>query len=98
MGNNLFTLLGNPHNAGSLQYRVMEMLDTIEDIDVRTYLQTLFRTLLVENEDTINTVAVMLAEKGVRDFHIKQEKVPLIGNIFYLEPNTHLKVVKGKQE
>lgn len=96
MGNNLFTLLGNPHNAGSLQYRVMEMLDTIEDIDVRTFMQTLFRALLVENEDTINTVTKMLNEKGVKDFQIKQEKVPLIGNVFYLEPNTHLKVIKGK--
>lgn len=96
MANNLFTLLGNPHNAGSLQYRVMEMLDEIEDTDVRTYLQTLFRALLVENEDTINTVAVMLNEKGVKDFQVKNENLPLVGRVFYIEPNTHLKVVKGK--
>ena len=96
MANNLFTLLGNPHNAGSLRYRVTEMLDTIEDADVRTFMQTLFRALLVENEDTINTVAEMLNEKGVKDFQIKNENIPLVGNVFYIEPNTHLKVVKGK--
>lgn len=97
MLNNLFTLLGNPHNAGSLLYRITEILDDIEEVEVRSFMQALFRVLLVNNEDTIDTVAEMLKGEGINDFQIKKENIPLIGIVSYIEPITRLKIVKGNK-